>query len=327
MKQRFTFPKIEPPLIKKARFDSPSQLLVMVAAGKVASADGFGAGNVMGAATLSELTLSQPIRAGSFIVTVFGDVIEPRGGEVWIGNLIEFCAPFGISETLIRTAVSRLVSAQQLVGLRKGRRSYYRLTEAARAEYRQAADIIYGQPDDREWRLLFFAEASSTLQIEALGLHGYVSLNDHFAFGPARGAIPETALALTASAVGAPDYLQDLGATLWNLDALGQDYEGFLTLASQIGNMRDLSPPDALHARVLLVHAFRQIILRDPRLPCAALPPDWAGQRARRVFAQLYLDLSDAADSHVAANFHSSDGALDGDSASRYARLRQSLSP
>ena len=327
MKQRFTLPKIEPPLIKKARFDSPSQLLVMVAAGKVASADGFGAGNVMGAATLSELTLSQPIRAGSFIVTVFGDVIEPRGGEVWIGNLIEFCAPFGISETLIRTAVSRLVSTQQLVGLRKGRRSFYRLTDPARAEYRQAADIIYGQSDDREWRLLFFAEASSTVQIEALGLHGYVSLNDQFAFGPARGAIPETALALTASAVGAQGYLQDLGATLWNLDALGQDYEGFLTLAYQIEKMRDLSPPDALHARVMLVHAFRQIILRDPRLPCAALPPDWAGQRARRVFAQLYLDLSDAADSHVAANFHSSDGALDGDSASRYALLRQSLSP
>jgi phenylacetic acid degradation operon negative regulatory protein len=327
MKQRFTPSKFGPSWHKKARFDSPWQLRVMVVAGKVAPADRFGAGIVMSAATLSELTLSQPIRAGSFIVTVFGDVIEPRGGEVWIGNLIEFCAPFGISETLIRTAVSRLVSAQQLIGLRKGRRSFYRLTDAARAEYRQAAHIIYSQPDAREWRLLFFARGSSSGQIEQLGLHGYVPLNDRFALGPARGAIPESAIALTASAVGAQVDLQKLGTTLWGLDTLREDYEGFLRLAYQIREMCDLSPPDALHARVLLVHAFRQIILRDPRLPCAALPPDWAGQRARRVFAQLYLDLSDAADSHVEANFHSSDGALEGDSASRYALLRHSLNP
>ncbi|WP_296479317.1 PaaX family transcriptional regulator C-terminal domain-containing protein [Roseinatronobacter sp.] len=284
----------------------------------------------MGAETLSELTLSQPIRAGSFIVTVFGDVIAPRGGEVWIGNLIEFCAPFGISETLIRTAVSRLVSAQQLIGLRKGRRSFYRLTDAARTEYQQAAEIIYGQPDDSEWRVLFFATGSSTTQIEALGLHGYVPLNDRFAFGPARGEIPETALALTASATGAQEYLQDLGAVLWNLDALGQDYEGFLALASQIKQMRNLSPPDALHARVLLVHSFRQIILRDPRLPHAALPTDWAGTRARKFFAQLYLELSDAADSHVAASFHGSEGvlgALEEEGATRYTLLRHSLNP
>jgi len=46
------------------------------------------------------------LRAGSFIVTLYGDVVEPRGGRLWMGNIIETCASMGISETLVRTAVS-----------------------------------------------------------------------------------------------------------------------------------------------------------------------------------------------------------------------------
>ena len=282
----------------------------------------------MGAATLSELAFSQPIRAGSFIVTVFGDVIAPRGGEVWIGNLIEFCAPFGISETLIRTAVSRLVSAQQLVGLRKGRRSFYRLTDAARLEYQQAAEIIYGPREDLPWRVLFFPNGGASAQIEEMGLHGYVALSDICAFGPARGPVPEQTVTLTAPAQGARQDLQTLSAELWGLDALAREYEGFLALAAQIKALDLTAPRDALQARVLLVHAFRQIVLRDPRLPSASLPPDWAGQRARRQFAQTYLALSDAADSHVAACFQGADGLLVGlnpDGASRYDLLRNSV--
>ena len=284
----------------------------------------------MSAAKLSELALSQPIRAGSFIVTVFGDVIAPRGGEVWIGNLIECCAPFGISETLIRTAVSRLVSAQQLIGLRKGRRSFYRLTEAARLEYRQAADIIYGQLDEPAWRMLLFANGGAHAQIEETGLHGYVALSDLCAIGPARGPVPDQALALTGPVQGARQNLQAFSRATWNLDALEQEYEGFLALVAQIDSMDLSAPPDALQARVLLVHAFRQIVLRDPRLPGAALPSDWAGRRAHARFAQAYLGLSDAADSHVAASFQCSEGGLatlNADGVNRYNLLRKGLSP
>lgn len=283
----------------------------------------------MGAATVSELAYSYPIRAGSFIVTVFGDVIAPRGGEVWIGTLIEFCAPFGISETLVRTAVSRLVSAQHVVGLRKGRRSFYRLTDVARLEYQHAAKIIYGPPDDLPWRLLFFPTGSAPTQIEQLGLHGYVALSELCAFGPARGPVPDHAVALTAPAEGARPHLQTVSAALWALDTLEQDYAGFLALAGQIAAMNLSAPPEALQARVLLVHAFRQIILRDPRLPSTALPPDWSGQRARRQFAQAYLALSAAADSHVAASFQGADGllsTLNSDGTNRYDLLRASIS-
>ncbi|MBN9053453.1 MAG: PaaX family transcriptional regulator, partial [Rhizobiales bacterium] len=57
-------------------------------------------------ALLRAILAASPLKAAGFIVTIYGDVVEPRGDVVWTGNLIETCAAVGISETLVRTAVS-----------------------------------------------------------------------------------------------------------------------------------------------------------------------------------------------------------------------------
>lgn len=38
-----------------------------------------------------------------FIVTLYGDMVEPRG-RLWMGNIVETYVTVGISETLVRTA-------------------------------------------------------------------------------------------------------------------------------------------------------------------------------------------------------------------------------
>lgn len=47
-------------------------------------------------------------------------------------------------------------------------------------------------------------------------------------------------------------------------------------------------------ARTLLIHQWRRIALRDPGLPAALLPKDWAGEAARdqvrRIYARLLQD-------------------------------------
>ncbi len=50
----------------------------------------------------------RPLRAGSLIVTIFGDSIMPRGGAIALGSLIRLAAPFGLNERLVRTATARL---------------------------------------------------------------------------------------------------------------------------------------------------------------------------------------------------------------------------
>lgn len=111
--------------------------------------------------SLSLLLGNASLRAASFIVTIYGDVVESRGGAIWVGNLIETCAEVGISETLVRTAASRLVSAGQLIGERQGRRSYYRLTEAAQTDFAAAARLLFGTADHPVWRFVYLGDLPS----------------------------------------------------------------------------------------------------------------------------------------------------------------------
>ena len=89
---------------------------------------------------------SRPLRAGSFIVTVYGDAVVPRGGELALSSLIRVVEPFGISETLVRTAVSRLMQDGWLHGTRIGRRSFYRLTTSGAERFADATRRIYHGP-------------------------------------------------------------------------------------------------------------------------------------------------------------------------------------
>ncbi len=264
----------------------------------------------MNVQTQMRLPLAGPLRAGSFLVTLFGDVVAPRGGEVGIREVIAFCAPFGLSETLIRTAMSRLVAAGQVQGLRQGRRSYYALTDQARAEYMQAAEVIYGSPTATRWRFLFFPQGGAAQHLAAMSDPGFVPLSEQFALGPARGDVSEQAIAFTAEADVVPEALREMVAQLWSLEALASEYQNFSALARQIDRLEAPEPGHALALRVLLVHAYREIALRDPRLPTATLPADWPGHAARKDFAALYLRLSPAADSAAARQFASATGAL-----------------
>src|ERR1700677_1048695 len=87
----------------------------------------------------------RPPRAGSLIVTIFGDSLLPRGGAIALGSLIELAAPFGINERLVRTATARLPPGGGRPAPRVAKRSEYRLTEEGRAQFAEATERIYGE--------------------------------------------------------------------------------------------------------------------------------------------------------------------------------------
>ncbi|SVB24398.1 uncharacterized protein METZ01_LOCUS177252, partial [marine metagenome] len=74
---------------------------------------------------VAEFRSRPTIRAGSLIITMFGDAIAPRGGTAWVGSLIRAVADLGINERLVRTSVFRLSRDDWLEATQIGRRSYY----------------------------------------------------------------------------------------------------------------------------------------------------------------------------------------------------------
>lgn len=262
------------------------------------------------------MTPPADLRAASFIVTLYGDVAEPRGGLLWMGTVVEICARAGISETRARTAVSRLMAGGRLEGSRAGRRSYYRLTPAARAEFAAAAALIFDPPPPADrWLIAALGEGGAP--------PGFAPLGSGLALGPERAGAPPAlfrAEAVGGASGGVGADLRALAARLWDLERPATAYAAFLDACP------DAPPPGeaeaALLARLMLVHRYRAAALSDPQLPAAALPPDWPGGRARRRFVGQYLALSEAADSHVARAFLDLDGPLPRSTAAVRARLR-----
>ncbi|MBM7048413.1 phenylacetic acid degradation operon negative regulatory protein PaaX [Rhizobium lusitanum] len=267
------------------------------------------------AAELQAILEECPLKAAGFIVTIYGDVVEPRGGVVWTGNLVDICADVGISETLVRTAVSRLVAAGQLSGEREGRRSFYRLAAPARAEFAAAARLLFGPPEPADWHFVQLTGAKPDEAMQVLERAGHARLGPRLAVG-ARAMPPftQSSVVFRAEVVSGEGELCAFAADHWNLEHHAEAYRGFLSRLGRLGDLLSgslrLSPSESLVARLLLVHQFRLVVLRDPRLPQAALPATWPGEEARALFARLYLRLSPDADLHVARNFVTADGAL-----------------
>ncbi len=250
-----------------------------------------------------------PVSAGAFIVTLYGDVVAPRGGELWMGNIIEACAAVGIGESRVRTAVSRLVSGGQLVGFKEGRRSYYRLSPEAEREFQRAARLIYAPPRAdplRGWHMVVLpvGEDRDALLSRLTALH-FGLARPHLAIRPDRGE-PLPPLGTPHFRATTEDDLTALAAQAWDLPGLQDDMARFVSGFSAVR----ADSAAALGLRLLLVHAFRRIALRDPALPLGMLPEGWPAPQARSLFARLYLALSPAADQAVTSGFVDRNGPL-----------------
>ncbi|MEZ2129618.1 MULTISPECIES: PaaX family transcriptional regulator C-terminal domain-containing protein [unclassified Sinorhizobium] len=260
---------------------------------------------------VSALLDDKPIKAASFIVTVYGDAVEPRGGVVWIGNLIEVCGAVGISETLVRTAVSRLVRGGQLVGERSGKRSFYRLTPSARVEFSLAAQQLFSPGDHDRWRFICLTGVAIEDEVRDLERHGYARLTGDMLVGlrPLPPTMNANAIVFDASISEGEAFLCRFAGDRFALAPLAESYRTFIDRYSKLATGQ-VTGPDALSLRLLLVHDFRSIVLRDPNLPVAALPDDWPGIQARRLFSKRYLDWSAAADRQIGLMFVNEGGRL-----------------
>lgn len=229
-----------------------------------------------------------PSRTGSVIATIYGDAILPRGGALALSDLLTLMHRLGAAQGVVRTAVSRLAKNSLLQGQRTGRRSAYALTPQSQIEFRAASPRIYGAPDpgwDGRLRLAFPAPGTDRSALDAAG---YASLVPGVLLSPNAVAIEEPVLEATGPAAA----LQQLAARTWPLSRLANDYATFSATMAPLAPIPSITPLDAMAARILVIHAWRRIALRDPHLPAGLLPPDWPGASARRLCTTLYRDLA-----------------------------------
>jgi phenylacetic acid degradation operon negative regulatory protein len=241
----------------------------------------------------------EPSRTWSIIITIYGDAIVPRGGCVWLGTLLAFFKALGISDGVVRTAVSRLAADGWLERSKVGRNSFYRLADKGRATFATAAEHIY-TPHVPDFRgsldlLLLHNGGDRDAARMALEAAGYGSPAPGLWVSPGYEVPSAAQGALRLTAGGDAEALRALAARSWPLQATADAYRRFIDTFTPIADALDadvaVDDLEALVARVLLIHEYRRIVLRDPILPPEVLPPDWPSAPARALCARLYSKL------------------------------------
>jgi phenylacetic acid degradation operon negative regulatory protein len=262
---------------------------------------------------------AEPSRTWSIIITVYGDAIVPRGGSLWLGTLSAFLHAIDIGDGVVRTAMSRLAADGWLERSRVGRNSFYRLAERGRETFRTATEHIYNAhpPPPGSGFVLVLPGNGSDREATRMALQaaGFGSAGPGVWVAPAGTPVPaEAGDALRLDASADAGTRRRLAAQSWPLDQTASAYRRFLAefepLQTTLAAGGDLSDRDSFIARILLIHAWRRIVLRDPVLPADLLPPDWPGTAARALCADLYHRLLPASERWLDAHGQAEGGPL-----------------
>jgi len=247
------------------------------------------------------------LRIWSLVITIFGDAVQPRGGEFWLGSLQGLMQRLRVEPNALRAAMSRLTADGWLTRLRVGRKSFYRLAQAGEAEFAAGTRKIYApKPHDAadEWTIIALtAEAGVARDARRAQLRsdGFGVLSPTVFIRPGTNhvvpaATPDNGETMFVGHLAGASDMEALIRHAWPVEAIEASYrilvDAFTPLARTLraGAMPD--PLSAMAARSLLIHNFRRAALRDPQFPAPFRPSGWTGDAARALAADIYRDLA-----------------------------------
>ncbi|MDG1210586.1 MAG: PaaX family transcriptional regulator C-terminal domain-containing protein [Paracoccaceae bacterium] len=230
-------------------------------------------------------------RVISLVVTIFGDAALPRGGEIAMTDLTAITGNIGVSPGALRTAMSRLAAEGWVEREKVGRNSLYRLSDQAREDSNLAAEIIYAADpvSHREWIVSIDQNAVDD---------GAAAISKSVRILPVGQRLAEVdagRFVLLGSPLHTPKWVKDAVAP-------PELYDQFRALKSALAaedlfsEAANLSPLDAMSARILIAHFWRRLILRHPFLPESFVSTEWPGLDCHAEVAAVYKVAVDEAE-------------------------------
>ena len=293
---------------------------------------------------LADINKEQSLSGTSLIITVFGDCVSQHSGSIWLGSLIRALAPLGINERLVRTSVFRLVNDGWLAVRKIARRSYYSFTDSGKSQFERVARRIYQAEQlewDNGWTLLVLSSVPTEkkddlrkkLLWQGFGQLGHDLFAHHRFDNPSLDEIlNETdsmndVVILHAEAREFPSRmaLKTLAQEKWGIAELEGRYKRFLVIfrpvLDAIIKKTKIDPEVCFLLRILLIHEYRRILLKDHDLPIELLPSGWPGLNARNLTVNLYARLTPKAEEFITSELESAEGPLPKASHSFYERF------
>ncbi|WP_050927980.1 PaaX family transcriptional regulator C-terminal domain-containing protein [Aestuariivita boseongensis] len=219
------------------------------------------------------------LRVWSLVITVFGDMVQHRGGVISTARLGALMSRIGVEPGTLRTALSRLGRDGWVESERTGRTSLYRLSPQGVERFAPATSLIYAAPQTepvQNWSLYVTLDGATP----TIGLV------------PA-GRVPERADCVVTGSL-------DQISPAYRERVLGDEMRAAIeALAADVDALRSNAPSDQLDAaaaRVLLIHRWRRLVLRHPEPVPDLMPEDIGLTNPRAEIAALYRSLSPLAE-------------------------------
>ena len=269
------------------------------------------------------------LRPQSTILTLYGDYIRHRGGEIGVGSLIRLLANFGLSEQAIRSAVSRMCRMGLLRARRTGKKSFYSLTTKGNNLLAKGAQRIFERKDNHwggMWYIVTYSIPEKRRWIrnrlrQELSWMGYGALSEATWISPydltkeveelVDGLkIQEYVEIFQAKHQGFTDPRRVV-ARCWNLGKIHQKYAAFIAKyqpkleehLKRLGRGETIEDNECFVERFMLIHEYRRFPFFDPDLPKELLPDDWLRPRAAALFQEYHNLLAEKANNYFDSVF------------------------
>lgn len=284
-------------------------------------------------AVLARAAERRPIRPKSLIMTIFGDSVVPRGGVIWLGSIVNLAAEFGLAEPLVRTSALRLVYDGWLVRQQSGKLSYYSMTESYAAADAAYQSQIYSSSEELRrngWTIFrIFGDGLDRKTAyklrNTLDRYGFGQLAPQVFIHPgiAKSAIRHiVSTGGNGKAAGIAFFAQEVEQDLeslrhlvnvaWDIAEVRRGYEDFIASFRDLAALLDRHTPMpavAFALRTLMVHQFRRLALRDPRLPEQFFADGWPGEAAFQLISHVYHRLLPESEVYLDKMFQAQRGA------------------
>jgi phenylacetic acid degradation operon negative regulatory protein len=207
-------------------------------------------------------------------------------------ELIRLTADFGIKETTLRVALTRMVSAGDLIRSADG----YRLSDRLLARQRRQDEAM--RPRVRTWRGDWILLIITSVGTDARTRAALRTTMHHQRFGELREGVwmrpdnldpqldPKVAARVRVLRAR-DDAPAELAAQLWNLPAWAETGHRLLDEMTQASDVP---------GRFVVAAAMVRLLLTDPMLPAELLPADWPGARLRAAYHDFATELAERRD-------------------------------
>ncbi len=274
---------------------------------------------------------SRPIKARSLIMTIFGDAVVPRGGQIWLGSLVKLASEFGLREPMVRTSALRLSKEGWLHRNQRGKFSYYSMSRtyftsdtAFQRQIYSPADVlrrsgwtivhIFGNQLDRSEHysirqyLHRFGFGRMTPQVYLHPSLAHEAVH-HILDAGSQDGLAGVAFC-NARCERNSQHMRELAKFAWDLDEIRDGYEKFISTFRPLPDLLVKARPqpnEAFRLRTLMINEYRRLALRDPRLPEEFCGSKWPGEEAYRLAGLAYQRLLEASEAHLDANLTTTD--------------------